>query len=273
MKAVIPAAGLGTRMLPVTKSQPKEMLPILNKPAIHYVVEEAVKSGCDSILIITGRGKRALEDYFDRNFELEEFLKKRGKVDELNMIREISEMADIMYVRQKEPLGLGHAVLMAEKYVGDEPFVVLLGDDIIVNDRPATKKLIDIYEEHGDPVIAVTEIRPNDSKKYGVIKPSPLSVPPLYVIDDLVEKPEPSEAPSNLAIVGRYLLTPEIFSYLKEVKPGKNGEYQLTDALRLYIFTKRMLGYKIEGVRLDIGSLESWLEANIFMGRRAGIIK
>ena len=273
MKAVIPAAGLGTRMLPITKSQPKEMLPILNKPAIHYVVEEAVNSGCEDILIITGRSKRALEDYFDRNLELEEFLRKRGKEKELEEIIKISEMANIMYIRQKEPLGLGHAILLAEKFVGNEPFAILLGDDIIVDDVPATKKLIDVYNKTGDPVIGVMEVEEHEVNKYGIIKPSHTSNPPVYVIDDVVEKPEIHKAPSNLAIVGRYVLTPEIFTYLKKIEPGKNGEYQLTDAIKLYLFVRKVLALKIEGVRLDIGSLESWLKANIYMGKKLGIIK
>ncbi len=273
MKAVIPAAGLGTRMLPITKSQPKEMLPVLNKPAIHYVVEEAVNSGCEDILIITGRSKRALEDYFDRNLELEEFLRKRGKKKELDEIIKISEMANIMYIRQKEPLGLGHAILLAEKFVGNEPFAILLGDDIIIDDIPATKKLIDVYNKTGDPVIGVMEVEKHEVNKYGIIKPSHTSNPPIYVIDDVVEKPEIHKAPSNLAIVGRYVLTPEIFTYLKKIEPGKNGEYQLTDAIKLYLFVRKVLALKIEGVRLDIGSLESWLEANIYMGKRLGIIK
>jgi len=272
MKAVIPAAGLGTRMLPVTKTQPKEMLPILNKPAIHYVVEEAVNSGCEDILIITGRTKRAIEDYFDRSPELEEFLKKKGKEEELEEIRRISEMANIMYVRQKEPLGLGHAILIAEKFVGDEPFVILLGDDIIINDVPATKKLIEVYTQTTDPVIGVMNVPMQETRKYGIIKPSGISKPPIYVVDDLIEKPEPMEAPSNLAVVGRYLLTPEIFTYLKNIKKGKGGEYQLTDALKLFSFSRRLLAVKIEGTRLDIGSPESWLQANIFMGKRAGLI-
>ncbi len=272
MKAVIPAAGLGTRMLPVTKTQPKEMLPILNKPAIHYVVEEAINSGCDDILIITGRTKRAIEDYFDRSPELEEFLKKKGKEKELEEIRRISEMANIMYVRQKEPLGLGHAVLLAEKFVGDEPFAVLLGDDIIVSEEPTTRRMIDLYNREGAPVIAVMPVERDDTKRYGIIKPSNLSRPPVYTVDDLVEKPAPEEAPSNLAIVGRYLLTPEIFTYLKNISRGKGNEYQLTDALKLFAFSRKLLAMEIKGVRLDIGSPESWLKANIYMGKRSGII-
>ncbi len=272
MKAVIPAAGLGTRMLPVTKTQPKEMLPILNKPAIHYVVEEAVNSGCEDILIITGRTKRAIEDYFDRSPELEEFLKKKGKEKELEEIRKISEMANIMYIRQKEPLGLGHAILMAEKFVGDEPFVILLGDDIIINDKPATKTMIELYSSTGDPVIGVTKIKREDTSKYGIIKPSALSKPPVYVVDDLVEKPSPDEAPSTLAVIGRYLLTPQIFTYLKNIEKGKGGEYQLTDALKLFAFSRRLLAVELPGERLDIGSPKSWLEANIFMGKKMGLL-
>ncbi len=272
MKAVIPAAGLGTRMLPITKTQPKEMLPILNKPAIHYVVEEAVNSGCEDILIITGRTKRAIEDYFDRSPELEEFLKKKGKEKELEEIRKISEMANIMYVRQKEPLGLGHAIMIAEKFVGDDPFVILLGDDVVVNEVPATKQLIDVHTRTGAAVVGVIKVPKEETKKYGIVKPSNLSEPPVYTVDDLIEKPDPEKAPSNLAIVGRYLLTPEIFTYLKNVKKGVGGEYQLTDALRLYSFSRRLLALEIEGLRLDIGSPKSWLEANITMGKRMGLL-
>ncbi|NPA75593.1 MAG: UTP--glucose-1-phosphate uridylyltransferase GalU [Euryarchaeota archaeon] len=272
MKAVIPAAGLGTRMLPVTKTQPKEMLPLLNKPAIHYVVEEAINSGCEDILIITGRTKRAIEDYFDRSPELEEFLKKKGKEKELEEIRRISDMANIMYIRQKEPLGLGHAVLLAERFVGDEPFAVLLGDDIIINSVPTTKKMMELYSAEGAPVVAVMQVPYSETSKYGVIKPSTLSRPPLYVIDELVEKPAPEEAPSNLAVVGRYLLTPEIFTYLKNTARGRGGEYQLTDALKLFAFSRRLLALEIEGTRLDIGSPESWLKANIFMGKQKGLL-
>ncbi len=272
MKAVIPAAGLGTRMLPVTKTQPKEMLPILNKPAIHYVVEEAINSGCEDILIITGRTKRAIEDYFDRSPELEEFLRKKGKEKELEEIIKISEMANIMYIRQKEPLGLGHAILIAEKFVGNEPFAILLGDDIIINDSPVTKSLIDVYNSYGDPVVGVIKVSKKDVSKYGIVKPSSTSKPPIYVVDDLIEKPSIEKAPSNLGIIGRYILTPEIFTYLKNIERGKGNEYQLTDALKLMAFTRRLIAKEVEGVRLDIGSLKSWLEANIFMGKKMKII-
>jgi len=187
-------------------------------------------------------------------------------------IRKISEMANIMYIRQKEPLGLGHAIMLAEKFVGNEPFVILLGDDIIINDEPATKTLMDIYTRTGDPVIGVIKVPLQETSKYGIVKPSSISNPPVYVVDDLVEKPKPEEAPSNLAIVGRYLLTPEIFTYLKNIKKGKGGEYQLTDALKLFSFSRRLLAVEVKGERLDIGSPKSWLEANIFMGKRMGLL-
>jgi len=233
-KAVIPAAGLGTRLLPVTKSMPKEMLPIVDKPVIHYVVEEAVKAGIDDIIIITGKGKRAIEDYFDRSFELEFYLKEKGKEEELKQIEEIGEMVDIYYVRQKKPLGLGDAILYAEKHVNGEPFAVLLGDDIIISENPAIKQLIEIFERFNTPVLGVEKVPWENVSRYGIMVGKEIQKG-LYGVQSLIEKPSKEEASSNIAIVGRYVLTPEVFDALKEVKPGKGGEIQLTDALGLLI--------------------------------------
>ncbi len=232
MKAVIPAAGLGTRFLPVTKAQPKEMLPVYDKPTIQYVVEEAVASGIDDILIITGKGKRSIEDHFDKSFELEYSLKKNGKHKLLEDIEKISELADIYYVRQKEQKGLGDAIYCAKKHVdGEEAFAVLLGDTITTSDIPCTRKLIDIYEEYGSSVIAVEEVPREKVEMYGVIKPKPIK-DDLYIVEDLVEKPSQEEAPSNFAIIGRYILESEIFDHIENTPPGVGGEIQLTDAMR-----------------------------------------
>ena len=263
MKAVIPAAGLGTRMLPLTKSQPKEMLPLFNKPAIQYVVEEAIDSGIDDILIITGKGKRAIEDHFSPSPELENFLKERGKEGEIGKIREIGKGADIFYVRQKSPKGLGDAIMCAEKHVGKEPFVVLLGDDIILNKVPAAKQLMNAYWNHDSPVLGIERVETEEISRYGIIAPGKTIGSGLFEIDDLVEKPAPESAPSNYAVIGRYLLTPEIFTYLRKVRPDSRGEIQLTDALRMYNKEHRMIGAELEGERLDTGNMESWLMANI----------
>jgi len=272
-KAVIPAAGLGTRMLPITKSMPKEMLPVGTKPVIHYVVEEAIKAGIDDILIITGKGKRAIEDYFDRNFELEYYLRERGKERELKLVREISEMVDIYYVRQKKPLGLGDAILHAEKHVNGEPFVVLLGDDIIVSERPGIGQLVEVYERFNAPVLGVETVEWEAVEKYGIVAGEEVESG-LYKVKDLVEKPKKEEAPSNVAIVGRYVLTPEVFDALREVKPDKRGEIQLTDALRLLVGNGRSMYAKtIEGKRYDVGTPEGWLRANVELGRLAGILR
>ncbi|MGB4362984.1 MAG: UTP--glucose-1-phosphate uridylyltransferase GalU, partial [Methanothermobacter tenebrarum] len=232
MKAVIPAAGLGTRFLPVTKAQPKEMLPVYDKPTIQYVVEEAVASGIDDILIVTGKGKRSIEDHFDRSFELEYFLKKNGKRDFLKEVEAISELADIYYVRQKEQRGLGDAIYCAKKHIdGEDAFTVLLGDTITSSKIPCIRKLIDIYNEYGSSVIAVEEVPMEKVERYGVINPKPITRN-LYLVEDLVEKPPADEAPSNLAIIGRYLLESEIFDHIKDTPPGVGGEIQLTDAMR-----------------------------------------
>ncbi|RLF87927.1 UTP--glucose-1-phosphate uridylyltransferase [Thermococci archaeon] len=261
-KAVIPAAGLGTRLLPITKSMPKEMLPIVDRPAIHYVVEEAVKSGIDDILVITGKGKRAIEDYFDRSFELEFYLREKGKLEELKQIEEIGEMIDIYYVRQKKPLGLGDAILHGEKHVNGEPFAVLLGDDIILSQKPAIAQLMEVAEKKNAPVIGVEIVPWNLVSRYGIIDGEQIENG-LYRIRNLVEKPSPEKAPSNVAIVGRYILTPEIFDVLKETPPGKGGEIQLTDALKSLLPGRKMFAKKIDGRRYDVGSKAGFIIANI----------
>nr|WP_206203301.1 MULTISPECIES: UTP--glucose-1-phosphate uridylyltransferase GalU [unclassified Thermococcus] len=263
-KAVIPAAGLGTRLLPATKSMPKEMLPIIDKPVIHYVVEEAIKAGIDDILIITGKGKRAIEDYFDRSFELEYYLKERGKEKELRQIEKIGEMIDIYYVRQKRPLGLGDAILHAEKHVNGEPFAVLLGDDIIVNKSPAIGQLIEVFEHFNASVLGVEKVSWDAVSKYGIVDAREIQKG-LYDVHDLIEKPSREKAPSNIAIVGRYILTPDVFDVLRRVKPGKGGEIQLTDALRLLLEENnvKIFAKEIEGKRYDVGDKAGYVKAII----------
>lgn len=261
MKAVIPAAGLGTRFLPITKAQPKEMLPVYDKPTIQYVVKEAVDSGIDNILIITGRGKRAIEDHFDRSFELESNLMKEDKVDLIPELEAISNMADIHYIRQKEQRGLGDAVYCARKYVGNEAFAVLLGDTITINKKPCTKQLMEKYEEYGASIIAVEKVRREKIPSYGIVKATPLN--DVYKIEDLVEKPKIEEAPSNLGIIGRYILTPEIFKCIEKVEPGVGGEIQLTDAIRLLKDIQDVYAYEFVGKRYDIGTKLDWLKSTI----------
>ena len=271
-KAVIPAAGLGTRLLPITKEMPKEMLPIVDKPAIHYVVEEAVKAGIDDILIITGKGKRAIEDYFDRSFELEFYLKEKGKLEELKQIEEIGEMVDIYYVRQKKPLGLGDAILHAEKHVNGEPFAVLLGDDIIVSQKPATKQLIEIAEKRKASVIGVESVPWELVNKYGIVDGEPIEEG-LYIVRHLVEKPSIQEAPSNVAIIGRYILTPEIFDALRETPLGRGGEIQLTDALQILLPNQEIFAKEIKGERYDVGSKLGFVIANLKLSLQRGEIR
>jgi len=264
VKAVIPAAGLGTRFLPATKSQPKEMLPVVDKPAIQYVVEEAAASGIDDILIITGRGKRAIEDHFDRALELEQHLARKGGKEQLEALNSINELADrthIHYIRQKEQKGLGDAILCARKHVGNEPLCVLLGDDIIEGPRPCTLQLLDIFRDEKCPVIALERVPRNRLGSYGVVEARPAGRAGLHQITGLVEKPDPSSAPSELAIMGRYVLTPEIFDCLERTPPGKGGEVQLTDALQLLLGRERMLGLEFIGRRYDIGDKLDWLKA------------
>lgn len=266
MKAVIPAAGLGTRFLPATKESPKEMLPVLDKPAIQYVVEECVASGIQEILIVTGRGKRAIEDHFDRSAELERLLEAKGDTKRLAMVRAISDLAEIHFIRQKEPKGLGHAVLCAKTFVGDEPFAVLLGDDLVVSDVPCTKQLMDRHRKVGSSVIAVESVPPERIESYGVIDPGAEVEKGLFRVKDLVEKPPRDKAPSNLGIMGRYVLESQIFSMLEKTAPGKNGEIQLTDGLRALNRTRPLHAFRFQGIRHDLGDKVGWLKANIEMG-------
>jgi UTP--glucose-1-phosphate uridylyltransferase len=262
-KGVFPAAGLGTRFLPATKAQPKEMLPLVDKPTIQYVVEEAVASGLSEIVIVTGRNKRAIEDHFDAAFELEYYLNDRGKVDELAQIKTISEMASVSYVRQKEPLGLGHAILVARPLVGDEPFAVFLGDDIIGQTPvPCMRQLLDVFERHGGPVLAIQRVPRASIQQYGVIAGRNIGGN-VWEIDDLVEKPAPQDAPSDLAIIGRYVLTPDIFPILADTRPDKRGEIQLTDALRTLRGRRPMYAVAFEGKRYDTGDKLGFLKATV----------
>jgi len=262
-KAVIPAAGLGTRFLPATKAQPKEMLPILDKPAIQYVVEEAVGAGITDIIIITGRGKHAIVDHFDRSFELEHFLEAKGKFDELKQIRQITDMATIHYIRQRDPLGLGHAVLSAEGHVGDEPFAVLLGDDLITESNPLLREMLHAHERYGRSVIAAMEVSRDDISLYGCIEPEVVEDEHLARVRSIVEKPSPDDAPSNLAAIGRYVLTPEIFDCLRRTQPGVGGELQLTDAINLLAQEQAVYAYVFEGGRYDVGNKLDYLKATI----------
>jgi UTP--glucose-1-phosphate uridylyltransferase len=261
-KAVIPAAGLGTRFLPATKSQPKEMVPVIDKPTIQYVVEEAVGAGITDILVITGRGKRAIEDHFDRNFELEFYLEQGKKHEELEQVQAISEMADIHYIRQRDPLGLGHAVSVARQHVGSEPFAVLLGDDIMVDDSNLLRSMLNVYERYGRSVVAVLEVPREDIKSYGCVTPE-LMEENLVRIRSIVEKPKPEDAPSNLAVIGRYVFTPEIFDALDRITPGAGGELQLTDAISLLLETQTVFGYSFETGRYDIGKKIDFLRATV----------
>ena len=261
-KAVFPAAGLGTRFLPATKAQPKEMLPLVDKPIIQYVVEEAVASGLEEIILVTGRNKRAIEDHFDASFELEYYLQDRGKVDELAQIKTISELASVSYVRQKEPRGLGHAILCAKPFVGDEPFGVFLGDDIIVSRVPCMRQLLDVFEQHGGPVLAVMRMPREEIGRYGVIAPRGLGRN-VYEVQDLVEKPDPRDAPSDLAIVGRYVLTPDLFPILAETAPDSRGEMQLTNGLRALRGRRRVYAVAFEGKRHDTGEKLGFLKATV----------
>jgi len=265
-KAVIPAAGLGTRFLPVTKSMPKEMLPLVDFPAIHYVVEEAVKSGINDIIIITGRGKRSIEDYFDESPELEMRLEKDGKNDLLKLVKKISSFADIHFIRQKDPKGLPDAILKAEKHIGDEPFAVLLGDDIIIDKIPCIKQLINVFEKYKKSVIAAQKIPIEEIYKYGSIKGKKIESSPndfLYLIEDIVEKPKPKEAPTNIASVGRYVFTPDIFNCIKQTKPGINNELQIADSMKILMQTQDVYAYGFHGKKYDIGDKLGYIQAII----------
>ena len=262
-KAIIPAAGLGTRFLPATKAQPKEMLPIVDKPTIQYIIEEAVASGIEEILIITGRSKKCIEDHFDKSVELELELEKSGKEQMLKMVREISDMVDIHFIRQKEPRGLGHAISCAKTFVGNEPFAVLLGDDIVYNEgKPCLKQLIDCYDEYKTSVLGVQTVEAKDVNKYGIVNGIHIE-DRVYKVKGLVEKPAVEEAPSNVAILGRYIITPQIFKILEETKPGKGGEIQLTDALVNLISEEAMYAYDFEGTRYDVGDKLGFLKATV----------
>ena len=263
-KAVIPAAGLGTRFLPATKAQPKEMLPIVDKPTLQYIIEEAVASGVEEILIVTGRNKKSIEDHFDKSVELELELENKGKTDLLEIVRGISNMVNIHYIRQKEPKGLGDAIYCARYFIGDEPFAIMLGDDMVDNGQgpPCLKQLIDAYEAHNASILGVQEVDKENTDKYGIIDGQKLS-DNIYKVKALVEKPDPDQAPSNVAILGRYIITPQIFDILGQIPPGKNGEIQLTDALEILKDKEDMYAYVFEGRRYDLGDKLGFLQATV----------
>jgi UTP--glucose-1-phosphate uridylyltransferase len=272
-KAVFPAAGLGTRFLPATKAQPKEMLPLVDKPIIQYVIEEAVAAGLSNIIIVTGRGKNAIEDHFDVSYELEKLLEERGKTELLDQVRAISNMINVSYVRQGETLGLGHAVLMAKDLVGNEPFAVMLGDDIIDSPVPCMKQMVEVFERHGGPVIAVHRVPREEISAYGVIDGvEEGDSGRVYRIKDMVEKPSADEAPSDLAIIGRYILTPDIFAALESTPRDAGGEIQLTNGLRTLARARTLFGYRFEGVRHDAGNKLGFLKATVeFALKRADL--
>jgi len=261
-KAIIPAAGLGTRFLPATKAQPKEMLPIVDKPTIQYIVEEAIQSGIEDILIITGRNKRAIEDHFDKSVELELELKKKNKESLLNLVEDISNMVNIHYIRQKEPKGLGHAIYCAKSFVGNEPFAVLLGDDIVDSEVPVLKQMIDQYERYNCSIIGVQEVPYEDVDKYGIVDAAIIE-DRLYKVNNLVEKPKKEETPSNIAILGRYIITPRIFEILENTPPGAGGEIQLTDALKTLLNYEAIYAYNFIGKRYDVGDKLGYLMATV----------
>lgn len=270
-KAVIPAAGLGTRFLPATKAQPKEMLPIVDKPTLQYIIEEAVASGIEEILIITGRNKKSIEDHFDKSVELEMELEKSGKKEMLELVRGISDMVDIHYIRQKEPRGLGHAINCAKSFVGNEPFAVMLGDDVVDSEVPCLKQLINCFNEYKTTILGVQTVEFDSVNKYGIIDGLPIENR-VYKVKKLVEKPSVEEAPSNIAILGRYIITPQIFKVLENTKPGKGNEIQLTDALETLIKSEAMYAYNFEGRRYDVGDKLGFLEATVeFALKREGL--
>lgn len=272
-KAIIPAAGLGTRFLPATKAQPKEMLPIVDKPTIQYIIEEAIASGIEEILIITGRSKKSIEDHFDRSVELELELSKAGKDEMLEMVHDISEMVDIHYIRQKEPKGLGHAIHCAKAFVGDEPFAILLGDDIVYNDeKPCLKQLIDCYDEYKTSILGVQTVPEENVSKYGIVDGIQIE-DRVCKVKGLVEKPNVEDAPSNVAILGRYIVTPKIFEILERTKPGKGNEIQLTDALLELINEEAMYAYNFEGRRYDVGDKLGFLQATVEYALRRDELK
>lgn len=261
-KVVIPAAGLGTRFLPATKAEPKEMLPIVDKPTIQYIVEEAIASGIEDIIIITGRTKRSIEDHFDKSYELESELEKHNKTELLKLTQDISNMANIFYVRQKEALGLGHAILCAKALVNNEPFAVMLGDDVVDAQKPCLKQLIDVYEEYGSTVLGVQKVPESDTHMYGIVDGVQIS-DRVYDVKNLVEKPAIGTSPSNIAILGRYVINPDIFGYLETQTPGAGGEIQLTDALKRQMQSEKMIAYNFEGRRYDVGNKLGFLQATV----------
>ncbi|WP_368293726.1 UTP--glucose-1-phosphate uridylyltransferase GalU [Dehalobacter sp. TBBPA1] len=267
-KAIIPAAGLGTRFLPATKAQPKEMLPIVDKPTIQFIVEEAIQSGIEDIVIVTGRSKRAIEDHFDRSIELEMFLKNTKKDELLHVVQDISRLANIFYVRQKEALGLGHAIYCARKFIGDEPFAVLLGDDVIHAKIPCLKQMINIYERYGASIVGVHEVPLEKVSRFGIVDGEKIGER-IYRSRNLIEKPRPEEAPAtHLAIMGRYILSPQIFGILENLRPGKDGEIQLTDGLREYCKAREIIAFDFEGSRYDVGDKFGFIQATIEYGLR-----
>lgn len=271
-KAVIPAAGLGTRFLPATKSTPKEMLPLVDKPTVQYIVEEAVASGIEEILIITGRTKRAIEDHFDKSYELEAELEKHNKTELLEEVQKISNMVNVQYIRQKEALGLGHAILCAKTFVGSEPFAVLLGDDVVDNDPPCLRQMIDVYEKEGVSVLGVQTVAQSEVSKYGIVDGEKIG-DRLYNVRSMVEKPATDKAPSNVAVLGRYIITPEIFALLEKTAPGAGGEIQLTDALCALAKEQRMVAYDFIGRRYDVGNRMGFLEATVELALKRDDLK
>lgn len=261
-KAIIPAAGLGTRFLPATKAQPKEMIPIVDKPTIQYIVEEAAAAGIEDILIISGRNKRAIEDHFDKSYELEEELHRKGKQELLSVVESISGIANIHYIRQKEAKGLGHAIYCAKSFIGEEPFAVMLGDDIVDSQTPCIKQLIDIYDEYQTTILGVQKVPPQEVSKYGIIGGTQIDER-VYKVRELVEKPDAGQAPSNIAILGRYIISPRIFEFLEAAVPGKNGEIWLTDALEKLMEKEAMYAYNFEGDRFDVGDRIGFLKATV----------
>jgi UTP--glucose-1-phosphate uridylyltransferase len=261
-KAIIPAAGLGTRFLPATKAMPKEMLPIVDKPTIQYIVEEAVESGIEDIIIVTGKGKRAIEDHFDHSFELENKLMEKGKFQLLDEVQKSSKLVDIHYIRQKEPKGLGHAIWCARKFIGDEPFAVLLGDDIVKAEKPCLKQLIEQYERYNASILGVQTVADREVSRYGIVDGNRISER-FYTVNNLVEKPKQEEAPSNLAILGRYILSPKIFEILGKQEPGAGGEIQLTDAIAALNHYEAVYAYDFEGIRYDVGEKMGFIQTSI----------
>jgi UTP--glucose-1-phosphate uridylyltransferase len=272
-KAIIPAAGLGTRFLPATKAQPKEMLPIVDKPTIQYIVEEAIASGIEDIIIVSGRSKRAIEDHFDKSYELEETLLKKQKMELLEEVQAISNMANIHYIRQKEALGLGHAIACAKSFIGNEPFAVLLGDDIVQSEKPCLKQLIEVFDRYHSSVVGVQPVADEDVSKYGIINPNGHEIESGVInVQSLVEKPKVENAPSNYAIMGRYVLRPEIFDILENLPPGAGGEIQLTDAINQMNKTQAVLAYHFKGLRYDVGDKLGFIKATVdFALEREGL--